>query len=135
MSDFFFTLPIYGVIKKTKNNKNLAITFNWGRCAHFRTYSKAKKDFKSMISNQLNSIDKIEGKLIISYTYFAKRNGTDMDNFVSVSKKFFQDALVESGLIGDDNTNYIIESREKFGGIDKESPRIEARINISNDKN
>jgi len=130
-SDYFFTLPIYGVVKQTKNNRNLAITFNWGRCAHYRTYGQAKKKFKSMIESQLNRLDKIEGKLVISYTYYAKKNGTDTDNFVSIVKKFFQDALVERGLIDDDNTNYIIESREKFGGVDRENPRVEARINIA----
>ena len=76
-----FILPIYGVIKKTKNNANCAITFNWSRAAHFRTYGSAKKKFKVMIEDQLNQFDKIEGQLKIKYTYYAARKGTDLDNF------------------------------------------------------
>jgi len=131
MSDYFFTLPIYGVIKPTKKVKNPPINLNWYRNAYFGASNDAKKKFKLMISDQLSAFDKMNGKLIISYTYYARQNGTDMDNFVSVSRKFFQDALVESGLIDDDNTNYIIESREKFGGVDRDNPRVEARIDIA----
>jgi len=123
-----FTLPIYGVIKKTKNNANCAITFNWSRACHYRTYGAAKKKFKAMITDQLNKFDTIDGQIKIKYTYYAGRKGTDLDNFTVVVKKFFQDALAEHGLIEDDNVNFIVANSEKYGGIDKENPRVEAEI-------
>ena len=123
-----FILPIYGVINKTKSNRNCAITLNWARCAHFRDYGKAKKHFKLMILDQLIKSDKFTGKIEIHYVYYAKKKGTDLDNFVGMARKFFQDALSEFGLIEDDNTNIIIASSESYGGIDKENPRVEAEV-------
>jgi Holliday junction resolvase RusA-like endonuclease len=55
-------------------------------------------------------------------------NSPDLDNFIGTVKKFFQDALVESGLIEDDNIKFIISNSETYGGIDKENPRVEAEI-------
>lgn len=123
-----FILPIYGIVKPTKNNKNCAITLNWSRAAHYRDYGKAKKMFKLLINNQLRKSGKFDGQIKISYVYYANKNGTDLDNFVGVARKFFQDALSEFGLIEDDNTNIIIESSECYGGIDKLNPRVEAEI-------
>ena len=122
------TLPIYGVIQKTKNNRNCAITFNWAMSANPWTYSKAKKRFKQMIMPQLLTLDPIEGKIKISYKYYAKRNGTDNDNFCSVVKKFCQDALVETGLIDDDNCEFIVKSSEEYIEVDRDNPRVEAFI-------
>ena len=127
-----FTLPIYGVVAPKKNNKNCAITLNWSRAAHYRDYGKAKKTFKLLINNQLRRSRKFEGKIKINYVYYANKKGTDLDNFVGVAKKFFQDALVESGLIDDDNVNYIISNSESYGGIDRKAPRVEAEIVSAN---
>ena len=128
MSDIELVLPTYGVVSKSKPNKSL--TLNWYRNAHYRASNDAKKRFKLLMSDQLRQLDQIEGKLVMSYRYYAKRKGTDMDNFVSVSKKFMQDALVEFGLITDDNCDYIVRSTEDYMGIDKKNPRIELSITI-----
>ena len=124
-----FILPIYGIVKPTKNNKNCAITLNWSRSAHYRDYGKAKKAFKLLMNNQFRKSDKFEGQIKIDYVYYANKKGTDLDNFVGMARKFFQDALSEFGLIEDDNTNIIIASSEVYGGIDKLNPRVEAEIN------
>ena len=87
-----FTLPLYGVTKKG------AIAVNWYRNAHYQTSNKAKIEFKKQIQSQLDMFDKIETPIKIKYTYYAKANNSpDLDNFVGTVKKFFQDALVESG--------------------------------------
>ena len=118
-----FILPIYGVTPKS------AITVNWYRNAHHHVSNKAKKNFKSLIKDQLDSFDTIDGQIKIKYTYYAKRNNkSDLDNFVGTVKKFFQDALVEHGLIEDDNINFIVSNSEYYGGIDKDRPRVEAVI-------
>jgi len=125
-----FILPIYGIVKPTKNNKNCAITLNWSRSAHYRDYGKAKKAFKLLMNNQFRKSDKFKGQIKINYVYYANKKGTDLDNFVGMARKFFQDALSEFGLIEDDNTNIIIASSEIYGGIDRENPRVEAEITI-----
>ena len=118
-----FTLPLYGVTKKG------AIAVNWYRNAHHHESNSAKKKFKKLIQDQLNQFDKIETPSKIKYTYYAARNNSpDLDNFVGTVKKFFQDALVESGLIEEDNVKFIVASSESYGGIDKENPRVEAEV-------
>jgi len=118
-----FTLPLYGVTKKG------AIAVNWYRNAHHHESNSAKKKFKALIQDQLNQFDEIETPIKIKYTYYAQRNNSpDLDNFVGTVKKFFQDALVESGLIEDDNVNFIVSNSECYGGIDKLNPRVEAEI-------
>lgn len=119
---YSFVLPIYGIVKK----KPLGL--NWYRNAHYRKCNEAKKDFKLAMKDQILSHDPIEGKIRINYTYFARQNGTDLDNFVSVVKKFFQDAIVEYGLIPDDNVSVILSNSESYGGVDKDNPRVEAVI-------
>tara|TARA_R110000765_G_scaffold390216_1_gene482891 strand:- start:583 stop:963 length:381 start_codon:yes stop_codon:yes gene_type:complete len=118
-----FELPLYGVIKKG------AINVNWYRNAHYQTSNSAKIKFKKMIQAQLDQFDKIETPIKIKYTYYKKANNSpDLDNFVGTVKKFFQDALVESGLIEEDNINFIVESSERYGGLDRENPRVDAEI-------
>ena len=80
-----------------------AITVNWYRNAHHQVSNKAKKKFKLLIQEHL-------------------------DNFIGTVKKFFQDALVESGLLVDDNVSFITSNSEYYGGIDKDHPRVEAVI-------
>ena len=41
---------------------------------------------------------------------------------------YYPDALVESGLIEDDNVNFITGNSEYYGGIDRSNPRVEAEI-------
>ena len=114
---------MYGVIKKG------AINVNWYRNAHYQTSNSAKIKFKKMIQAQLDQFDKIETPIKIKYTYYKKANNSpDLDNFVGTVKKFFQDALVESGLIEEDNINFIVESSERYGGLDREKPRVDAEI-------
>lgn len=118
-----FSLPIYGVAKKG------AISVNWYRNAHFQQANNAKIEFKKLIQGQLDSFDKIKTPIKIKYTYYKKiDNSPDLDNFIGTVKKFFQDALVESGLIEEDNINFIIENSERYGGLDRENPRVDAEI-------
>ena len=118
-----FTLPLFGVTKKG------SISVNWYRNTHYHLSNTAKKKFKKMIQDQLDQCDLIDPPIKIKYTFYAKHNNSpDLDNFVGVAKKFFQDALVEQGLIPDDNIKYIIASSERYGGVDKGNPRVEAEV-------
>ena len=53
---------------------------------------------------------------------------TDVMNWVSVVDKFFQDVLVKANKLPDDNYKYVPEIISKFGGIDKQNPRMEIVI-------
>ena len=130
MAEYKFILPIYGIIKPTRKVKNPALSLNWYRNVHYRGNNQAKKAFKKHMQPQLNKFDAINGEISIHYKYYAKRKNTDLDNFVAVVKKYFQDALSESGLIADDNCSVIVENREKYMGVDKDNPRVECFIKV-----
>ena len=118
-------LPLYGVAKGS------ALSLNWYRNAHYQTSNNAKKKFKKMIQDQLDELPVFTGKISIHYEYYAKANNSpDLDNFVAVVKKFFQDALVECGRLEDDNVNFIISNSEAYMGVDKKAPRVEAFITV-----
>jgi hypothetical protein len=117
-------LPVYGVVK----DLNVGLSLNWYRNAHFRDLAKAKKTFRFLIYNQLQQLKPFEGQLFIIYTYYARQAGTDLDNFTSCHKKFFQDCLTTHKLIKDDNCKYIPQTMEVYGGIDRKDPRVEALI-------
>jgi len=126
MNKYKFTLPIYGIVSVKK--PGVSMSTNWYRNAHYQSSNIAKKRFKKLMQEQLIKFDPFVGKLRVDYTYYAKRSGSDLDNFIGCAKKFFQDALTESGLIDDDNCSVIIKNTETYGGIDKENPRVEAVI-------
>lgn len=124
--EYEFTLPCY--IQHAK--KNVPINLNWYRNAHYQTSNTVKRKFKEAITPQFKGLNPIGCKVAIHFTYYAARNNSpDLDNFTSVSKKFFQDAAVELGLIPDDNINHVVYTSESYGGIDRENPRVVATIN------
>lgn len=125
MADYEFTLPCY--IKSGK--KNIAINLNWYRNAHHRLSNNIKIKFKGLIADQVQGLDPISCKVSIKFVYYASRNNSpDLDNFTSVSKKFFQDALVDLGFLPDDNINYIVKTIEEYGGICRDNPRVMAYV-------
>ena len=68
-------------------------------------------------------------KVIIDYVLFPKsRRKTDLGNVLSVHQKFCEDALVEHGCLVDDDYKHILETRFRFGFVDKENPRVEIII-------
>ena len=125
MADYEFKLPCY--IQSGK--KKIPISLTWYRNAHFRQSNNIKRKFKELIKEQVEILDPIKGPISVKFVYYAARNNSpDLDNFTSVSKKFFQDALVELGFIDDDNVTYITKTTEEYGGIDRDNPRVEAYV-------
>ena len=131
MSNYKFILPLYGIAKPTKTSKNPSLSVNWYRNAFHRTSNDAKKAFKLHMKSQMDKFDPIEGKIKVHYVYYSKANNSpDLDNFIGTVKKFFQDSLVEHGLLEDDNVNFIVANSEAYGGCDKDDPRVEAFITV-----
>ena len=125
-----FTLPLFVILKrKTKKDVRLSVNLNTFRSMHHRTYTEAKVEYARVMDEQLNKFDPITGELHIHYDYYAAMNNSpDLDNFVGAAKKYFQDAMVKSGFIEDDNVNFIVSNSEKYCGIDRKNPRIEVTI-------
>jgi len=119
--------PIYLVKEyKTKKNKNISLTMNWYRNAHFIVNNEMKKQFKEIIWPQL--IGKtFTWELYIEYDLYRKRM-SDLDNWQAVVTKYFQDALVEYKCIVDDDFNYIRKNSYEAIAKDKDYPRFEITI-------
>lgn len=65
----------------------------------------------------------------ISYTiFYPTKRKFDVDNIGAVVGKFTHDALIEAGVLEDDNHTYISDINYVFGGIDKENPRCDVVI-------
>ena len=68
-------------------------------------------------------------KVSIIYTvFFGSLRKTDISNVCCVIDKYFCDALVELGKLPDDSYIYIKEVIYRYGGVDKDNPRVEITL-------
>ena len=110
--------------------KDFILNLNVYRNSHYRTLNTVKIRYKEVMKEQILKLPKME-KIILHYRLYPKsRRLTDLDNVISVHSKFFQDALVELGIIPDDDYRYIIGSTQEFGEVDKDNPRVEIKIKV-----
>lgn len=108
--------------------KKFYLNLNVYRNAHFHTLNKAKIEYKKLVKNQILLLPKMD-KIQVSYWLYPKtKRRTDLGNIISIHQKFFEDALVELGIIPDDSYDHIIRSAMAFGKIDKVNPRVEILI-------
>ncbi len=70
---------------------------------------------------------RFKGKIFIEYNFFEPNSRRDKDNISGYFHKVFQDALVQSGCIENDNWKHIKGMADNFD-IDKGYPRIEIVI-------
>lgn len=81
-----------------------------------------------------DAVKKAEGTLgkppyRFTYTVFAPTKRLfDLGNVCVIVQKFADDALIELGLLSDDNYTVVREIDYRFGGIDKANPRAELVI-------
>jgi len=121
------TLP-----RKTKADKVFILNLNVYRNTHHMTLNHAKVAWKDIVLDAL--IGKCVSPLpiapyLFTYTvYPATKRAFDLGNVLPIIQKFTDDALIEIGVIKDDNFNHVREICYKFGGQDKENPRAELHI-------
>lgn len=120
-------LPL--VVWTSKKNKFI-LNLNNFRNTHYRTLTVAKKKYQEAIVSQLKGRNKIrQVGLVFEYTYYhGNARRVDVANPCSIIDKFTCDALAQSGVIPDDNTDIVKEVRYKNGSIDRENPRAELRV-------
>ncbi len=124
MKEISINLPLS--LRQTKG-KVKWLTLNNYRNWHYQTSNGLKVKFKKEITPLLNF--KIEGQVRIYYCYYAPdKRKRDLMNVISVIDKFFQDAMVERGCIEADDLSIVTEVNSKYMGIDRENPRLVAKI-------
>ena len=127
-------IPIY--LMKNKRQK-IGLNLNHYRNLHYQTSNKLKKQMVEWIS--LWAIEyaprkaKIKGPLCFTYIiYRSSKRRADLGNIGSIVDKFVSDALVECGLIEDDNTDVIKEIVFVDGGVSRKNPRADLIISKAN---
>lgn len=122
---------------QTSANKKFSLNLNTYRNAHHHTKNTAKKNFAADLytrnSQVLNEVIKAGNEfaypLHLQYKLFTKtKRKCDIANVLSIVDKFACDALVDLGLIVDDNYDYISKIEYLWGEVDKDNPRVELII-------
>ena len=105
-------IPMYvNVSKKTKTALNL----NKYRNMHHVSSNNQKKQFKKEMAEQIKALPKMS-KIHIHYIVNPKvKRDFDVGNVASIVDKFFSDALVELGVLPDDNYKHIPSTSQQFG--------------------
>lgn len=127
----FLSIPLAVTIpRKTKAPKRVALNLNIYRNTHHMTLNQAKAALKEHVRLAVGRIESIgPGPFEFIYTIFpATGRAFDLGNVGSIVQKFTDDALVELGIIKDDNHKIIARVVYEFGGVDKENPRAELTI-------
>lgn len=78
------------------------------------------------LRRQLKGV-RIVAPVFLRYKYFEKNRRRDLDNISGYFHKVFQDALVESHILPNDNWHYIVGFSDDFH-VDGKAPRIEVEI-------
>ena len=128
MSSQELSVPIrleVGVHKKKTHYLNLNNYRNW----QFQLNNQLKKTFKITVASDIRNLKPVGGPVRITYSiFYPTKRAFDVDNIGTVISKFTMDALVEFGIIEDDNYHFVPEIVFEFGGIDKENPRCDVLI-------
>ena len=123
-----FSVPI-SIEVGVRTIKRYYLNLNGYRNWHHHLSNQLKKAFKIAVADDIRQLTPLTKPCSITYViYYRDRRGVDIDNIGSVISKFTNDALVELGVLEDDNCNFVKEIHYVFGGVDKDNPRCEVRI-------
>jgi hypothetical protein len=129
---FTVTIP-----RKTKADKVFALNLNNFRNAHHFVMNQAKILWKDVVKAAVDKSGHYSGGIVMlvdspfTFTYTAYPDSNrkfDLGNVLPAVQKFTDDALIELGIIPDDSYKVIPAIDYRFGGVDKENPRIELEI-------
>jgi len=113
-------LPTYTKGRGDKKRELLVSVNNW-LPMHYIQKNNVKQAYHKVAEEFVKTLPKYK-TLVPHYTiYFKGNRKKDIDNYTAPLHKFFMDALVEGGVIEDDNYDYVIGFSTKFGGIKSEN--------------
>lgn len=87
-----------------------------------------KKKQQELITSYLNEVDTFNSKVRLEFTWYEPNNRRDVDNVI-FAQKFILDAMVNKGILPDDNRSFVSEVSHKVL-TDKDNPRIEVTIHL-----
>jgi len=125
VSDYLFKLelPLFlelGARKVKRFHINLNNYHNW----HFKVRNKIKQSYQGIIRSQIPGLacDKVE---LVFVMHRGDKRKVDRANVCCLHEKFASDALVQAGVIEDDNDTFIKSTHYYSGEIDKHNPRVD----------
>ena len=119
---------------KKKKPFYFSLNLNTYRNEHYAVLNRAKIQYKKdMLLMNFKTIKSatpyVCGPLFLEYKLFMpSKRKCDVANILSIVDKFACDALVEYGILPDDNYDFIKEIHYIWGGVDKGNPRAELYI-------
>lgn len=127
------TCPLFiDLPRKRGPAKRIHLSQNVIRNAHFQIQNAVKHAIKELVWRQLS--DSFQGIRLnepveLEIKLFKdKSRRADLSNFCSIIDKYATDALVEYGIISDDNMKVLKKVTYIFGGFDDANPRAEITI-------
>lgn len=125
------TIPIMFNRCKTKvNNYWLGLNQYTQLAKNTHSRNATKVMYAKLIQPNISHLKPFKGKFKVTYTiyrdYVKKPVLFDLDNVGSIVSKYFMDAIVEAGIVEDDNYQHMVEVTIKYGG--KGSSRAEVQI-------
>lgn len=128
LSEFEVIVPTHLNPKRGSKGKKIPLNLNWYRNAMYYLQNTAKQAFKQMLKDELESVE-FKGKVSIKYTlYVGTKKKSDLNNWISIVDKFFQDSLVYYKCIEDDNYDVIPYTSSSYGGYDKGNARVSIKV-------
>lgn len=121
---YVITSPLYVYVGK----KKFMLNMNDYRNAHYQVLNKAKIEYKRLLRDEILQLPKMN---VININYdvtLGDNRRHDGMNIVSVTSKFFLDALVEYGVLEDDNTKHVIHEEWNSRGVEKNNGKVEIYI-------
>lgn len=130
MTKVTISMPLFIKLAKKATGKKYHINLNNYRNWNFNASNKLKENYKNIAVEKLENAPTIRAeKVTIIYELFrGDKRKFDLMNILSIHDKFFSDALVWLGCLPDDNIKHLDELIFKYGGIDKENPRVDITI-------
>lgn len=124
------SLPLSVEMPRKKGPSRIfPLNLNHYRNSHHMVLNNAKHIYKRYVYDAIKGNHLGEPPFKCTYTiYPANKRKFDIGNICPIIAKFTEDALVEYGLIPDDNHRIIPISIYQFGEVDQENPRCELEI-------
>lgn len=116
-----------------KLNKWIKFILNLNNYIHLNvfTLNTTKIKYKELINPILDNIEPIinYSELEFIYLYYSKSKRLfDISNPCSILDKYICDAIVEKGIIPEDNISIIKKVSYEYAGVDKLNPRVDLII-------
>lgn len=116
-------LPLYWKGRGDKKRQLLLSTNTW-LPMHYTQRNNIKQNYHEIVREWCEQLPKFK-TLRPHYTlHFNNKRKKDVDNYTAPLHKFLMDAMVEHGVIKDDNYEYVTGFCADFGGIEDENYAI-----------